>query len=198
MVLMQLGEVIGGGIGSGLYGMIAFVILAVFIAGLMVGRTPEYLGKKIEPFEMRMAMLMVLVPPVLVLGGTALACVFPGAAASLNNSGAHGFSEVLYAYSSTSNNNGSAFAGLNTNTVFYNVSLAICMLLARYVPIAAALGIAGSIAEKKHIPASAGTLATHNLLFIGLLVCVVLIVGALSFFPSLALGPVAEQLSNLH
>ena len=198
LLLMQLGEVIGGGIGSGLYGMIAFAVMAVFIAGLMVGRTPEYLGKKIEPYEMRMAVLCVLVPPVIVLAGSALACVVPGAAASLNNTGAHGFSEILYAYSSAGNNNGSAFAGLNTNTAFYNVTLAIEMLLARFVPIGAALGIAGSLAAKKSIPASAGTLATHNTLFVGLLVAVVLIIGALSFFPSLALGPIAEQLSGLH
>jgi potassium-transporting ATPase potassium-binding subunit len=198
MLMMQLGEVIGGGIGSGLYGMIAFAIMAVFIAGLMVGRTPEYLGKKIEPYEMRMAVLTILVPPVVVLAGAALACVVPGASAALNNTGAHGFSEILYAYSSAGNNNGSAFAGLGTNTVFYNVTLAIAMVLARYVPIGATLGIAGSLAGKKQIPASAGTLATHNLLFIGLLVAVVLIIGALSFFPSLALGPIAEQLSNLH
>ena len=197
MLLMQLGEVIGGGAGSGLYGMIAFAIMAVFIAGLMVGRTPEYLGKKIEPYEMRMAVLTILVPPVLVLAGTALACVFPGASASLNNSGAHGFSELLYAYSSAGNNNGSAFAGLNANTMFFNVTLSIAMLLARFVPVGATLGIAGALAAKKHVPASTGTLATHNALFIGLLVAVVIIIGALSFFPSLALGPIAEQLSNL-
>ncbi len=197
MLMMQLGEVIGGGIGSGLYGMIGFAILAVFIAGLMVGRTPEYLGKKIEPHEMRMAVLMILVPPVIVLLGTALACMVPSAAATLNNPGAHGFSEILYAYSSAGNNNGSAFAGLGTNTPFYNVSLAIAMLIARYVPIGAALGVAGSLAAKKHVPAGEGTLATHNALFVGLLVAVVLIIGALSFFPSLALGPIAEQLSNL-
>ncbi len=197
MLMMQLGEVIGGGIGSGLYGMVGFAILAVFIAGLMVGRTPEYLGKKIEPHEMRMAVLMILVPPVVVLLGTALACVLPSAAATLNNTGAHGFSEILYAYSSAGNNNGSAFAGLGTNTPFYNVTLAIAMLIARYVPIGAALAVAGSLAAKKHVPAGAGTLATHNMLFVGLLVSVVLIIGALSFFPALALGPIAEQLSNL-
>ena len=198
MVMMQLGEVVGGGVGSGLYGMIAFAVMAVFIAGLMVGRTPEYLGKKIEPREMRMAVLIILVPPVLVLTGTALAAIFPGTVNSLNNSGAHAFSEILYAFSSAGNNNGSAFAGLNANTVFFNVALAIAMLLARFVPIAATLGIAGSLAGKKHIPESPGTLATHNLLFVGLLVAVVLLIGALSFFPSLALGPIAEQLSNLH
>lgn len=198
MVMMQLGEVVGGGVGSGLYGMIAFAVMAVFIAGLMVGRTPEYLGKKIEPREMRMAVLIILVPPVLVLTGTALAAVFPETVNSLNNSGAHAFSEILYAFSSAGNNNGSAFAGLNANTVFFNVALAIAMLLARFVPIAATLGIAGSLAGKKHIPESPGTLATHNLLFVGLLVAVVLLIGALSFFPSLALGPIAEQLSNQH
>lgn len=195
MWLIQLGEVIGGGVGSGLYGMIAFAIMAVFIAGLMVGRTPEYLGKKIEPREMRMSVLIVLIPPVVVLAGTALASVFPGADASLNNPGAHGFSEILYAYSSAGNNNGSAFAGLNVNTVFYNLTLAIAMLLARYVPIIATLAIAGSLGGKKQIPVSAGTLATHNMLFIGLLIAVILLIGALSFFPALALGPIAEQLS---
>ena len=196
MVLMQLGEVVGGGVGSGLYGMIAFAIMAVFIAGLMVGRTPEYLGKKIEPHEMRMSVLIVLIPPVLVLAGTALACLLPVASsAAVNNTGAHGFSEILYAFSSAGNNNGSAFAGLAVNNVFYNVSLAIIMLIARFVPIIAALSIAGSLAGKKHIPASSGTLATHNLLFIGLLVAVILLIGALSFFPALSLGPIAEQLS---
>jgi K+-transporting ATPase ATPase A chain len=198
MVMMQLGEVIGGGVGSGLYGMLAFAILTVFIAGLMVGRTPEYLGKKIEPYEMRMSVLIVLVSPILVLVGTALACVFPHAADTLNNTGPHGFSEILYAYSSAGNNNGSAFAGLGVNTVFYNVSLGIAMLLARFVPIGAALSIAGSLASKKYVPASSGTLATHNGLFIGFLVAVVLIIGALSFFPALSLGPIVEHLMYMH
>jgi K+-transporting ATPase ATPase A chain len=195
MWLMQLGEVIGGGVGSGLYGMIAFAIMTVFIAGLMVGRTPEYLGKKIEPREMRMAVLIVLIPPVIVLAGTAIACTWPGAETSLNNTGPHGFSEILYAFSSAGNNNGSAFAGLGVNTVFYNVMLSLAMLIARFVPIFGTLAIAGSLAGKKHIPASPGTLATHNALFVGLLIFVILLIGALSFFPALSLGPIAEQLS---
>ena len=197
MLLMQLGEVIGGGVGSGLYGMIAFAIMTVFITGLMVGRTPEYLGKKIEPREMRMSVLIVLIPPVIVLAGTAIACIWPGADASLNNTGPHGFSEILYAFSSAGNNNGSALAGLGVNTVFYNVILAIAMLIARYIPIFGTLAIAGSLADKKHIPPSSGTLATHNALFIGLLVFIILLIGALSFFPALSLGPISEQLSLL-
>ncbi len=197
LVLMQLGEVVGGGVGSGLYGMIAFALMAVFIAGLMVGRTPEYLGKKIEPWEMRMAVLVILGPTLTVLLGTALAAVYPGTSAALANTGAHGFSEILYAFSSAANNNGSAFAGLNANSVFYDVALAVSMLVGRFVPIAATLGIAGSLAGKKLVPVSAGTLSTNNLLFVGLLIFVVLILGALSFFPALALGPVAEQLSRI-
>lgn len=194
MWLMQLGEVIYGGVGSGLYGMLAFVIIAVFIAGLMVGRTPEYLGKKIETYEMKMAALMVLIPPMVVLLGTALAVVVPSGTGAVGNAGPHGFSEILYAFSSAGNNNGSAFAGLATNNLFYNVFLALAMLVARYWLVIPALAIAGSLAAKKIVPASAGTLPTHTPLFMGWLVVVVIIVGALSFLPALALGPIVEQL----
>lgn len=194
MWLMQLGEVIFGGVGSGLYGMLAFVIIAVFIAGLMVGRTPEYLGKKIETYEMKMAALIILIPPILVLLGTALAVVIPSGAGAAANPGPHGFSEILYAFSSAGNNNGSAFAGLSTNNLFYNVTLGLVMLVARYWVIVPVLAIAGSLAAKKIVPAGAGTLPTHTPLFTGWLVTVVIIVGALSFLPALALGPVVEQL----
>ena len=194
MWLMQLGEVIFGGVGSGLYGMLAFVIIAVFIAGLLVGRTPEYLGKKIEAYEMKMAALIVLIPPILVLAGTAIAVVIPAGVSALVNPGAHGFSEILYAFSSAGNNNGSAFAGLAANNLFYNVSLGFTMLIARYWLAIPTLAIAGALARKKKIPASAGTLPTHTPLFIGWLIGVVIIVGALSFFPALALGPIVEQL----
>jgi len=194
MWLIQLGEVIFGGVGSGLYGMLAFVIVAVFVAGLMVGRTPEYLGKKIEAYEMKMAMLMVLIPPMVVLFGTAVAVVFPAGKSSMANPGAHGFSEALYAFSSAGNNNGSAFAGLNANTPFYNIALGIAMFFARYWLAIPALAIAGSLARKKIIPASAGTLPTHTPLFTGFLVSIILIVGALTFFPALALGPIVEHL----
>ena len=192
MLQMQLGEVIFGGVGCGLYGMIGFAILAVFIAGLMVGRTPEYLGKKIEPREMKMAMLICLATPVAILIGTGLAVALPATADSLNNPGTHGFSEVLYAFSSAGGNNGSAFAGLNCNTPFLNMALGIVMLFVRFTPMIATLAIAGSLAEKKRVAESAGTLPTHNALFIGLLIIVVLLVGALSFFPAMALGPIAE------
>lgn len=194
MWLMQLGEIIFGGVGSGLYGMLAFVIVAVFVAGLMVGRTPEYLGKKIEAYEMKMAMLMVLIPPMLVLFGTAVAVVLPAAKTSIANPGAHGFGEVLYAFSSAGNNNGSAFAGLNANTPFYNLALGIAMFFARYWLAIPALAVAGSLAKKKIIPASAGTLPTHTPLFVCFLVSIILIVGALTFFPALALGPIVEHL----
>ncbi|MBB6214175.1 K+-transporting ATPase ATPase A chain [Anaerosolibacter carboniphilus] len=197
MLLMQLGEVIFGGVGSGLYGMLSFVIVAVFVAGLMVGRTPEYLGKKIEPFEMKMASLAVLIPPAVVLIGTAMAAVNPGVMDSLNNPGPHGFSEILYAYSSAGNNNGSAFAGFNANTVFLNITLGIAMMLARFGPMLPMIAIAGSLAKKKTIPVTSGTLVTHNTLFIGLLIAVVLMVGALSFFPALALGPLVEHLQMI-
>ncbi|WP_291651845.1 potassium-transporting ATPase subunit KdpA [Clostridium sp.] len=192
MLLMQLGEVVFGGVGCGLYGMLAFAIIAVFMAGLMVGRTPEYLGKKIEPFEMKMAMLVCLATPIATLIGSGIAAVVPSVLDSLNNSGAHGFSEMLYAYSSAGGNNGSAFAGFAANTPFINVSIGLVMLFARFVPMIATLAIAGSLVKKKKVAVSAGTLPTHDALFIGLLVFVVLLVGALSFFPALALGPIAE------
>jgi K+-transporting ATPase ATPase A chain len=194
MWLMQLGEVVFGGVGSGLYGMIAFVILAVFVAGLMVGRTPEYLGKKIEAYEMKMATLMVLIPPMIVLLGTAISVVTPVAKAAIFNTGVHGFSEVLYAFSSAGNNNGSAFAGLGANTPFYNITLGLAMFFARYWLAIPILAIAGSLAKKKIIPASPGTLPTHTPLFICFLVSIVLVVGALTFFPALALGPIVEHL----
>ncbi|MDB1955066.1 potassium-transporting ATPase subunit KdpA [Clostridium tertium] len=192
MLLMQLGEVVFGGVGCGLYGMLAFAIIAVFMAGLMVGRTPEYLGKKIEPFEMKMAMLVCLATPIATLIGSGIASVVLSVIDSLNNSGAHGFSEMLYAYSSAGGNNGSAFAGFSANTPFINVSIGLVMLFARFVPMIATLAIAGSLVKKKKVAVSAGTLPTHDALFIGLLVFVVLLVGALSFFPALALGPIAE------
>ena len=194
MWLMQLGEIIYGGVGSGLYGMLAFVIVAVFVAGLMVGRTPEYLGKKIEVFEMKMAALMILIPVLVVLFGTAIAVSVDAGRSSVLNPGAHGFSEILYAFSSTGNNNGSAFAGLNTNTDFYNYALGIAMLVARYWLIIPVLAMAGSLAGKKKVPVSAGTLPTHTPLFIFWLIGVIIIVGALSFLPSLALGPIVEAL----
>jgi K+-transporting ATPase ATPase A chain len=194
MWLMQLGEVIYGGVGSGLYGMLAFVIIAVFVAGLMIGRTPEYLGKKIEAYEMKMAALMVLIPVLLVLFGTAIAVIAPVGQAAVFNPGAHGFSEVLYAFSSASNNNGSAFAGLGTNTLFYNIALSIAMFFSRYWLAVPALAIAGSLVQKKKVPETAGTLPTHTPLFVFLLIAVVIIVGALSFFPALSLGPIVEYL----
>jgi len=194
MWLMQLGEVVYGGVGSGLYGMLAFVIIAVFIAGLMIGRTPEYLGKKIEAYEMKMASLMVLMPIMLVLFGTALAVAIPAGKAAVFNPGPHGFSEILYAFSSTANNNGSAFAGLGTNTLFYNIALSVAMFFARYWLAVPALAIAGSLAQKKTVPVSSGTLPTHTPLFGGWLIGVIVIVGALSFFPALSLGPIVERL----
>jgi K+-transporting ATPase ATPase A chain len=192
--MIQLGEIIYGGVGSGLYGMLAFVIIAVFVAGLMVGRTPEYLGKKIEAYEMKMASIMILMPVLLVLVGTAVAVVSAGGKATVFNPGAHGFSEVLYAFSSASNNNGSAFAGLGANTPFYNTALGVVMFFARYWLAIPALAIAGSLAAKKKVPAGAGTLPTHTPLFIGWIIAVVIVVGALSFLPSLALGPIVEHL----
>jgi len=192
MLLMQLGEVVFGGTGCGLYGMIGFAILTVFIAGLMVGRTPEYLCKKIEPFEMKMAVLVCLATPVAILVGSGIAALLPSTHSSLNNPGAHGLSEVLYTYSSAGGNNGSAFAGFNANTPFLNVSIGLVMLFVRFLPMFATLAIAGSLAAKKKVAVSSGTLPTHNAMFIFLLVFVVLLVGALSFFPALSLGPVAE------
>lgn len=196
MWLMQLGEVIFGGVGAGLYGMLAFAVVAVFIAGLMVGRTPEYLGKKIEAYEMKMASLAVLIPAALVVIGTAVAVMSPAGVAGVSNPGAHGFSEMLYAVSSASNNNGSAFGGLSANTPFWNVLLGICMFLARFPLAIAMLAMAGSLAAKRHVPPSAGTLPTHTPLFVTLLACVVIVVGALTFLPALALGPIAEHLMS--
>jgi len=195
LFLIQLGEIIYGGVGSGLYGMLAFVIVAVFVAGLMVGRTPEYLGKKIEAYEMKMASLMLLIPILLAKVGTAIAVVAPAGLATIwNTGGPHGFSEVLYAFSSAANNNGSAFAGLGANTPFYNTALGICMFFARYWLVVPALAIAGSLVQKKKVPASSGTLPTHTPLFIAWLIGVIMIVGALSFIPALALGPIVEHL----
>jgi len=198
MWLMQLGEVIFGGVGSGLYGMLAFAVVAVFIAGLMVGRTPEYLGKKIEAYEMKMASLAVLLPCALVVICTAIAVMVPAGVAGISNPGAHGFSEVLYAVSSASNNNGSAFGGLSANTPFWNVLLGVCMFFARFPLAIAMLAMAGSLAAKRHVPPSAGTLPTHTPLFVTLLACVVIVVGALTFLPALALGPIAEYLMSGH
>lgn len=197
MLLMQLGEVIFGGVGCGLYGMLAFAILTVFIAGLMVGRTPEFLGKKIEPYEMKWSVLVCLATPIAILIGSGIAAIVPSVADSLNNGGAHGFSELLYAYSSCGGNNGSAFAGFNANTVFLNISLGLVMLFARFLPIIGTLAIAGSLAGKKKIATTAGTLSTTNAMFVFLLIFIVLLVGALSFFPALALGPIAEFFQNI-
>jgi K+-transporting ATPase ATPase A chain len=194
MWLIQLGEVVFGGVGSGLYGMLVFAIIAVFVAGLMVGRTPEYLGKKIEAYEMKMASLVILFPPAIVTIGTAIAVVSPGGTATIFNPGVHGFSEVLYAFSSAGNNNGSAFAGLGANTPFYNTALGIAMLVARYWLAIPTLAIAGSLARKKLVPRGPGTLPTHTPLFVALLIGVVVLVGALTFIPALALGPIVEHL----
>ena len=196
MWLIQLGEVVYGGVGSGLYGMLAFVIIAVFVAGLMIGRTPEYLGKKIETFEMKMASLMVLIPVVIVLFGTAIAVATSAGKAAVYNPGAHGFSEILYAFSSAGNNNGSAFAGLSANSAFYNTALGFAMLFARYWTAIPALAIAGSLVNKKKVPPSSGTLPTHTPLFIVWLIVVVIIVGALSFLPcvgSRAVGRISND-----
>ncbi len=194
MWMMQLGEVIFGGVGSGLYGLVIFAILAVLIAGLMVGRTPEYLGKKIEAYEMKMASLVILIPPMVVLGGTAIAVSLDVGRASVTNPGPHGFSQILYALSSAGNNNGSAFGGFGANTPFYNCLLGAAMLISRYWLIVPVLAIAGSLAKKKYTPPSAGTLPTHTPLFIVLVAGMVLLVGALTFVPALALGPVIEHL----
>ena len=194
MILIQLGEIVFGGVGSGLYGMIAFAVVAVFIAGLMVGRTPEYLGKKIEAFEVKMAAIVILVPCCFVLLGTAIASVTSAGVSSISNPGPHGFSQMLYAFSSMANNNGSAFAGLNANTVFYNTLGGIAMLFGRFWTMIPMLAIAGSLAAKKSVPPGAGTLPTHTPLFVVLLVGVIIIVAALTFFPALGLGPIAEHL----
>jgi K+-transporting ATPase ATPase A chain len=195
MWLMQLGEVVFGGVGSGLYGMLMFAVVAVFVAGLMVGRTPEYLGKKIESYEMKMSSLVILITPALVLIGTSIGVVTAAGKAGMANPAIHGFSEVLYAFSSASNNNGSAFAGLSANTPFYNTALGFAMLFGRYWIAVPVLAIAGSLARKKIVPAGGGTLPTHTPLFVGLLVGVVILVGALTFVPALALGPVVEHLN---
>jgi K+-transporting ATPase ATPase A chain len=192
--MMQLGEVVYGGVGSGLYGMLSFVIVAVFVAGLMVGRTPEYLGKKIEAYEIKMAALLILIMPIVVLGLTAIAVVTAPGKASIQDPGPHGFSEVLYAYTSQGNNNGSAFAGLNANTPFYNLTGGLAMLIARYWLAVPTLALAGSLVQKKKIPAGAGTLPTHTPLFVGWVIAVVILVGALNFLPALALGPIVEHL----
>lgn len=192
--LMQLGEVVFGGVGSGLYGMLLFAIVAVFVAGLMVGRTPEYLGKKIESFEMKMAGLAILLPSAFALVGTALAVSTTAGRAGVFNPGAHGFSEVLYAYSSGAANNGSAFGGLGANSLFYNLTLAVAMLVGRFGVAIPVLAIAGSLALKKRVPPSVGTLPTHGPLFVLLLVSTVILIGALTFIPALALGPIVEHL----
>jgi K+-transporting ATPase ATPase A chain len=193
--LIELGEVVYGGVGSGLYGMLMFVIIAVFVAGLMVGRTPEYLGKKIESYEMKMSSLVILIVPAIVLVGTSIGVVTEAGKAGMANPGIHGFSEVLYAFSSASNNNGSAFAGLSANTPFYNTALGVVMLFGRYWLAVPVLAIAGGLARKKIVPASSGTLPTHTPLFVGLLVGVVILVGALTYVPALALGPIVEHLT---
>ena len=197
LINMELGEVIVGGVGAGFYGIVLFVVLAIFVAGLMVGRTPEYLGKKIEAREVKMAMLAILCLPAGMLVFTAIAVVLPGAVASAGNSGPHGFSEILYAYTSAAANNGSAFASLSANTLWYNTTLGITMLVGRFLVIIPALAIAGSLAAKKSVPASAGTFPTDGPLFVGLLVGVILIVGGLTFFPALAVGPIVEHLAML-
>jgi K+-transporting ATPase ATPase A chain len=195
LINMQLGEIIVGGVGAGLYGMLIFVVISIFVAGLMVGRTPEYVGKKIEAREVKMAMLAILVLPLMYLGWTAVAVVYPTAVASMANAGPHGFTEVLYAYTSQTGNNGSAFAGLTGNILFYNVTGAIAMFVGRFFMIVPAMAMAGSLAGKKSIPPSAGTLPTTGGLFIGLVVGVILIIGGLTFFPALALGPIVEHLA---
>jgi K+-transporting ATPase ATPase A chain len=195
MINIMLGEIIFGGVGSGLYGMLAFAIVAVFVAGLMVGRTPEYLGKKIEAKEVKMSMLAILILPLSILGFTALAVVLPVGTGAMSNAGPHGFSEALYAYTSATGNNGSAFAGISANVPFWNGTLGVAMLIGRFLFVIPVLAVAGSLAAKKIVPVSAGTFPTHGGLFIGLVVGTILIVGGLTFFPALALGPVVEHLS---
>ena len=195
LINMELGEIIVGGVGAGMYGMLLFVILAIFVAGLMVGRTPEYVGKKIEAREVKMAMLAILVLPLMILGWTAVGVVYPAAVASMANAGPHGFTEVLYAFTSATGNNGSAFAGLTGNTFFYNLALASAMFVGRFFMIVPAMAIAGALAEKKSIPPSMGTFPTTGGLFVGLVVGVILIMGGLTFFPALALGPIVEHLA---
>jgi K+-transporting ATPase ATPase A chain len=198
LINMQLGEVIVGGVGAGFYGILMFIVVAVFVAGLMVGRTPEFLGKKIEAKEVKMAMLAILCLPLAMLVFTAIAVVLPSAVASMANGGPHGFSEVLYAYTSAAANNGSAFGGLSGNTPWYNITIGIGMLMGRFLVIVPALAIAGSLVAKKTVPASAGTFPTDGLLFVGLLVGVIIIVGGLTFFPALAVGPIVEHLAMIH
>ncbi|HOD99166.1 MAG TPA: potassium-transporting ATPase subunit KdpA, partial [Syntrophales bacterium] len=197
LMLIQLGEIVFGGVGSGLYGMLMFVIITVFVAGLMVGRTPEYLGKKIEAHEVKMASLVILIPAAVVLIGTAVAVVTKAGLSGIANPGPHGFSEILYAFSSAANNNGSAFAGLNANSLFYNTALGLAMLIGRFWLMIPVLAVAGSLARKKLVPAGAGTLPTHIPLFVVFLVAVIILVGALTFIPALALGPLAEHLARM-
>src|SRR5579871_3165605 len=197
LINIQLGEIIVGGVGSGMYGMLLFVIISIFVAGLMVGRTPEYVGKKIEAKEVKMAMLAILVLPLMYLGWTAVAVVVPSAVAATNNAGPHGFTEMLYLYTSSTANNGSAFAGISANTMFYNLTGAVAMFVGRFWMIIPAMAIAGSLAAKKTVPASAGTFPTTGGLFVGLVVGVIVIVGGLTFFPALSLGPIVEHLAML-
>ncbi|HKD25657.1 MAG TPA: potassium-transporting ATPase subunit KdpA [Xanthobacteraceae bacterium] len=197
LINMQLGEIIVGGVGAGLYGMLLFVIVAIFVAGLMVGRTPEYIGKKIEAKEVKMAMLAILVLPLMYLGWTAVSTVVPSAVAATNNPGPHGFTEMLYLYTSSTANNGSAFAGISANTMFYNLTGAVAMLVGRFWMIIPAMAIAGSLAAKKVVPASAGTFPTTGSLFVGLVVGVIVVIGGLTFFPALSLGPIVEHLAML-
>jgi K+-transporting ATPase ATPase A chain len=197
LINIQLGEIIVGGVGAGMYGMLLFVVIAIFVAGLMVGRTPEYVGKKIEAKEVKMAMLAILILPLMYLGWTAIAVVYPPAVASMANPGPHGFSEVLYAYTSQTGNNGSAFAGLTGNIFFYNVTGAVAMFIGRFWMIIPAMAMAGSLVAKKSVPPSAGTFPTTGGLFVGLVVGVIVIIGGLTFFPALALGPLVEQLAQV-
>jgi K+-transporting ATPase ATPase A chain len=197
MVNIQLGEVIFGGVGSGLYGMLLFAIIAVFVAGLMVGRTPEYLGKKIEAKDVKMAMLALLILPFSILGFTALASVLPQGLAGIANQGPHGFSEMLYAYTSATGNNGSGFAGISANTMFYNTTLGAAMLIGRFLMIVPMLAVAGSLVTKKIVPPSSGTFPTDGPLFVGLVVGVILIMGGLTYFPALSLGPIVEHFAML-
>jgi K+-transporting ATPase ATPase A chain len=197
LINIQLGEIIVGGVGSGMYGMLLFVIISIFVAGLMVGRTPEYVGKKIEAKEVKMAMLAILVLPLMYLGWTAVATVNPDALSQTANPGPHGFSEMLYLYTSSTGNNGSAFAGISANTLFYNITGAVAMFVGRFWMIIPTMAIAGSLAFKKSVPPSAGTFPTTGGLFVGLVVGVIIIVGGLTFFPALALGPIVEQLATV-
>src|SRR5262249_27296932 len=195
LINIQLGEIIVGGVGAGMYGMLLFVIISIFVAGLMVGRTPEYVGKKIEAKEVKMAMLAILILPLMYLGWTAVATVIPSAVASIANPGPHGFSEILYLYTSSTGNNGSAFGGITGNTMFYNIIGAVAMFVGRFLMIVPTMAIAGTLASKKSIPPSAGTFPTDGGLFVGLVVGVIAIVGGLTFFPALALGPIVEQIA---